>query len=214
MKKVIGNVEYELASADEFKVYGLYMMMADGHSYIYPGGVFSVTRVGGNDNAMIGENCGVGVSRLRDKGVMEIISQKDITSKNQELSKGHLPEKAYFYIGNDPGCSERVQKRLFELGCKWCHGGQQVMSAFASHLYVDLHGSCPKEITWSNGSSWAKGICKENYQEVNIDFLRTPKETPKTYNFNGENLTDDEIEEKVKEAQETLETINRLRKEG
>lgn len=87
-----------------------------------------------------------------------------------------------FWIGRDPACSERAQKILFDMGYRWPLGRDSIQYTEAEHMRTTVAG---KVLVVSEGDD-APG------EEVNIDWLRTPK--LETVELNGKTYLKADLE--------------------
>jgi hypothetical protein len=100
-----------------------------------------------------------------------------------------------FWIGDDPKCSERVQKMLFDMGYQWSSGTKKI-----------IHTSKESLLTYEYGDlvylDYPSEYGEEEREEINIGWLRTPKQ--ETIELNGKNY----IKADVEAALEKLKPVN------
>jgi hypothetical protein len=75
-----------------------------------------------------------------------------------------------FWIGDDPELSKRVQAALFAAGYAWHEYGKT--PAYTGERYIYAHAI--GELGYGVDESFYRG---RNFEEVNIDWMRTKKET-------------------------------------
>lgn len=103
-----------------------------------------------------------------------------------------------FWIGNDPKCSERVQKMLFDMGYGWAAIKRKTVSN------TDL--TCIRTDNYGSIMYASSVVSRENFdssygffsmdEEINIDWLRSPKE--ETIELNGQTYIKSDVEEALK----------------
>lgn len=89
-----------------------------------------------------------------------------------------------FWIGGDKEVSEKLQKVLFSLGYTWCNLGAEVHPTESEYISAHHDG----DLSHGDGSF--------DYEEINIDWMRTPKE--ETVELNGKKYLKSELEEALK----------------
>jgi len=100
-----------------------------------------------------------------------------------------------FWIGDDPKLSERVQKMLFEMGYEWFQG-DVVRKEEALCLMTVMQEDTSSEgfIYWNdNELSFEENLG----EEINIDWLRTPKER-KIVTVGDQKYYEDELADALK----------------
>lgn len=137
-----------------------------------------------------GIHMGQGTVKVGDE--LKFIIKEVGQTKEKQMSKFKAMK---FWIGYDPKCSERVQQMLFDLGYKWISDDKKVRYTSEEYITtVQWGGRISKGyLFWGDSrDSFNESLC----EEINIDWLRTPKE--ETIELNGKKCIKTELEEALK----------------
>ena len=95
-----------------------------------------------------------------------------------------------FNIGDDPECSKRVQAMLFSLGYTWSYSSKTLSYTSKHYLYAGTDSSL------GYGSD-LDFFGRQNDEEINIDWLRTPEPITKrpTIKVGDKEYYEDELSE-------------------